>query len=182
MDFCDDVDTIFTKKGIDKDPLYRVPQIDKSIIEPIKSVPVKFTPQEEQILGALLEGYESAFKSKRVHLKPIFEDFDITKIGYVTKNQFTRTLKQFDLLPKDDLSFNLLLKKYMDKGNLNEVNYYQFIRDVDKYNEESKVISKTYADSFIGFENVPKTFKAAITTDVPQDLNDLLGKLRRKVK
>lgn len=32
MDFCDDVDLIFTKKGIDKDPLYKVPQIDKSII------------------------------------------------------------------------------------------------------------------------------------------------------
>lgn len=32
MDFCDDIDTIFTKKGIDKDPLYRVPQIDKSIV------------------------------------------------------------------------------------------------------------------------------------------------------
>lgn len=32
MDFCDDVDVIFTKKWIDKDPLYKVPQIDKSII------------------------------------------------------------------------------------------------------------------------------------------------------
>jgi hypothetical protein len=43
MDFCDDVDTIFTKKGIDKDPLYKVPQIDKSIVEPIKYIPVQFT-------------------------------------------------------------------------------------------------------------------------------------------
>jgi Ca2+-binding EF-hand superfamily protein len=84
-------------------------------------------------------------------LKPLFEDFDITKIGYVTKNQFTRILKQFDFIPKDDHAFNLLLKRYMDKGNLNEVNYYQFIRDVDKYNEDSKAISKTYADSFTGF-------------------------------
>jgi len=32
MDFCDDVDLIFTKKGIDKDPLFKVPQIDKTII------------------------------------------------------------------------------------------------------------------------------------------------------
>lgn len=99
----------------------------------------------------MLASYESAFKSKRVHLKPLFEDFDITKIGYVTKNQFTRILKQFDFIPKDDFSFNLLLKRYMDNGNLNEVNYYQFIRDVDKYNEDSKLISQTYADSFIGF-------------------------------
>lgn len=54
-----------------------------------------------------------------MHLKPLFEDFDITQIGYVTKNQFTRILKQFDFIPKDDHGFNLLLKKYMDKGNLN---------------------------------------------------------------
>lgn len=119
MTFCDDVDAIFTKKGIDKDPLYRVPQIDKSIIEPIKSVPVQFTAEEQNKLNQLLQSYESAFKSKRVHLKPLFEDFDITKVGYVTKNQFTRILKQFDFIPKDDHAFNLLLKRYMDKGNLN---------------------------------------------------------------
>lgn len=46
MDFCDDVDLIFTRKWIDKDPLFKVPQIDKSIIEPIKSVPVQFTTEE----------------------------------------------------------------------------------------------------------------------------------------
>ena len=32
MDFCEDVDTIFTTKGIDKNPEYKVPQIDKSIV------------------------------------------------------------------------------------------------------------------------------------------------------
>jgi hypothetical protein len=45
MDFCDDVDVIFTKKGIDKDPLFKVQQIDKTIVEPIKYVPVNFTPE-----------------------------------------------------------------------------------------------------------------------------------------
>lgn len=45
MNFCEDVDEIFTKKGIDKNPTYKVPQIDKTIIEPIKSVPVQFTPE-----------------------------------------------------------------------------------------------------------------------------------------
>lgn len=37
-------------------------------------------------------------------------------------------------MPKNEKQFNLLLKKYMDRGNLSEVNYYQFIQDVDKYN------------------------------------------------
>ena len=40
MDFCEDVDAIFTTKGIEKDPLCKVSQIDKSIVEPIKHVPV----------------------------------------------------------------------------------------------------------------------------------------------
>lgn len=48
----------------------------------------------------MLESYQKAISNKRVHLKPLFEDFDITKIGYVTKNQFTRILKQFDFVPK----------------------------------------------------------------------------------
>lgn len=100
-------------------------------------------------------------------MKPLFEDFDITKIGYVTKNQFTRILKQFDFVPKNDRLFNLLLKKYMDRGNLNEVNYYQFIQDVDKYNEDGKLISKTYADSFINFEQKPRPNKANIRNEVP---------------
>ena len=51
----------------------------------------------------------------------------------------------------------------MDKGNLNEVNYYEFIRDVDKYNEDSKEISQSYANSFVGFEKKPRPNKATIS-------------------
>jgi Ca2+-binding EF-hand superfamily protein len=182
MDFCDDVDAIFTTKGIDKDPLHKVPQIDRTIIEPIKSVPVEFTEEENELLIDLLRSYQIAFRNKRLHMKPLFEDFDITKIGYVTKNQFTRLLKQEDLIPNNERQFNLLLKKYMDKGNLNEVNYYQFIRDIDQYNEDSKTISKNYADSFIGFRHEPRVSNATISNETPQDLNDLLGRIGRKVK
>lgn len=70
----------------------------------------------------------------------------------------------------------------MDKGNLNEVNYYQFIRDVDKYNEDSKVISESYASSFAGFVKKPRPNAATISNENPQDLEDLLAKIRRKVK
>ena len=40
----------------------------------------------------LLEEYRTAVKNKRIHLKPIFQDFDITKNGHVTKVQFLRVL------------------------------------------------------------------------------------------
>lgn len=34
------------------------------------------------------------------------------------------------MLP-DEKVLNLLLKKYIDRGNLDEVNYYDFCRDVE---------------------------------------------------
>jgi hypothetical protein len=35
----------------------------------------------------------------------------------------------------DSSALNLLLKKYIDNGNLDEVNYYVFCKDVDIYDE-----------------------------------------------
>lgn len=58
----------------------------------------------------------------------------------------------------------------MDRGNLNEVNYYEFIRDVDRYFEESHKQSKTYADSFEGFQHKERLSKVAIKNDQPNDL------------
>lgn len=46
MDFCEDVDQVFTTKGLDKDPLFRVTQIDKTVFEPVKHIAIKFTPEE----------------------------------------------------------------------------------------------------------------------------------------
>lgn len=43
MDFCEDIDTVFTLKGLDKNPLQKVPQIDKTVFEPIKHIEIHFT-------------------------------------------------------------------------------------------------------------------------------------------
>ena len=159
----------------------RVGQIDKTAFEPIKHSALKFTPEEQKQLEQLLKGYQSVIATKRLHLKPQFEDFDITKIGYVTKNQFCRILKQFNLTPNDYL-YNLLLKKYMDKGNLDEVNYYEFIRDVDRYGEVGLDLSKTHTDRFADYAYKPRESKATIRHQAPDDLTDLLSRLRRTVK
>ena len=45
MTFCDDVDAVFTTKEIEKDPLCKVSQIDKSVFQPIKQIEVQFTPE-----------------------------------------------------------------------------------------------------------------------------------------
>ena len=120
--------------------------------------------------------------TRRLHLKPQFEDFDITKIGYVTKNQFVRILKQFELFPPNEKLFNLLLKKYMDRGNLADVNYYEFIRDVDRYNEIGQQLSKSHTDNFQNYSYMPRQSHATIRSHAPDSLNDLLARLRRLVK
>jgi len=73
----------------------RVGKIEKSVFEPVRHSALDFTPQEEASFKELIQGYREVITTKRLHLKPQFEDFDITKIGYVTKNQFVRILKQF---------------------------------------------------------------------------------------
>ena len=36
--------------------------------------------------------YRVAIQNRRIHLKPQFQDFDITKNGHVSKSQFLRVL------------------------------------------------------------------------------------------
>jgi Ca2+-binding EF-hand superfamily protein len=182
MDFCEDIDKVFTLKELEKDPLRRVDQIEKTVFEPVKHSALSFTPEESDQFYQLLRGYQEAITTKRLHLKPQFEDFDITKIGYVTKNQFCRILKQFDLTPPTDSLFNLLLKKYMDRGNLDEVNYYEFIRDVDQYGNIGLNLSKSHTETFKDFTYKPRESKATIRHQAPDDLSDLMARLRRVVK
>jgi hypothetical protein len=44
MDFCDDIDLVWTTKGIDKDPLYRVPSYDTALTLPARRVFLDLTP------------------------------------------------------------------------------------------------------------------------------------------
>jgi len=87
-------------------------------------------------------------------------------------------LNQFGLFPKEE-ALNLILKRYTDKGTLDEVNYYEFCRDVDIY-DEGVAVSKAYADSFKNWTGSKTEVNRWIYNDKPNDLEDLLAKLRRR--
>ena len=70
----------------------------------------------------------------------------------------------------------------MDKSNLDEVNYYEFIRDVDRYGETGLNLSKSHTDRFADYKYKPRESKATIRFQAPDDLRDLLSRLRRTVK
>lgn len=74
-------------------------------------------------------------------LKQTFQDFDKTKCSHITVSQFSRTLTQLGLLPCPTY-FNLLIRKYIDNGNANEVNYVKFCDDVDNVAEMLETVIK----------------------------------------
>lgn len=179
--FVDNIDKVFTTPGIEKDPLYKVDSVDYNTTLAARRKYLELTPEEEEHLAMIIHDYQQLIKNRRVLLKPTFEDFDKTHLGYVSRNQFLRILNQFKLFPNNE-ALNLLLKRYTDKGNLDEVNYYAFIRDVDQYDDEGKKISKDHAESFKIPSNQAGKTVGFISNENPESLDDLFAKIRRKTK
>lgn len=59
------------------------------------------------------------------------------------------------------------------------MNYYEFCRDVDIY-DEGVEISEKHATAFKTFKKTNDNLNAYIYNDIPNDLEDLLAKLRKK--
>ena len=70
--------------------------------------------------------------ANRILLKPGFQDFDKSNSQHITAQQFLRVLKNLNLMPPSDALFDLIIRRYCDRGNTKEVNYYHFCRDVDR--------------------------------------------------
>lgn len=113
----------------------------------------------------------------RIHLKPVFQDFDITKNGHVTKAQFLRVLDLLRISTPDHIT-QVLLRRYMDKGNLDEVNYVDFCEDIDN----EKMLFGVGRDFNHSFEYFPKTqartSKAEIVRNTPDDVEDVIARIR----
>jgi hypothetical protein len=41
-------------------------------------------------------------------------------------------MKELGLIPPEENLFQILLRKYFDKGNIREINYFSFCADIDK--------------------------------------------------
>lgn len=82
-------------------------------------------------------------------IKPQLQDYDRTNSCHVTAEQFRRVLKELKIIPDNESEFQLLLRRYFDKGNVREVNYFKFCADIDRtedifppYNAKNPVESK----------------------------------------
>lgn len=81
---------------------------------------------------AALQEMRRIVVANRILIKPSFQDFDKSKCCHVTDQQFARVLKKLNIIPSSERVFELVIRKYFDKGNTKEVNYFTFCQDVDR--------------------------------------------------
>ena len=41
-------------------------------------------------------------------------------------------MKELNLIPPKEELFQILIRKYLDKGNIREINYFKFCADIDR--------------------------------------------------
>lgn len=180
-DFCATINSAFTTYGIQKDPLAVVKPVTVDLTIPARRKYLEMDDVQKQQMLDILNEYKQAIQIKRIHLKQMFQDFDITNNQHVTKYQFLRTLSQVGLSASDDI-LNLILKTYCDKGNADEVNYFDFCNDIDSP-EQLFGVGRGYNHSFDYYpRNRPRITGKEIKRDLPEDVEDALAKLRQFCK
>jgi len=178
--FCKTIDRVFTTRGIEKDPLFEVPQIVSDTTIPARRHFLKLNEDHRDKLMHILNLVNKEIQTRRVLIKPHFQDFDRTRNGYVTRSQFLRVLSTFDIYPKDEY-LDILLRCYTDNGNLNEVNYFEFCKDVDGQDSITQSINNKHASQFT-IPPVPHTVQPYIYKDSNASLQEVVARIQRKVK
>lgn len=80
----------------------------------------------------LMTGLNRHVVSNRILLKPGFMDFDRSKSQHITAQQFLRVMKTLNIMPPSEELFDLIIRRYCDRGNTKEINYFHFCKDVDR--------------------------------------------------
>ena len=84
-DFVANINRAFTIKGIDKSPTTVVAPVTQGDTLLARRKYLSSNPAVGAEIDQILDQYRQAVKTMRIHLKPVFQDFDITKNGHVTK-------------------------------------------------------------------------------------------------
>lgn len=176
VNFCASINSAFTRTGIQKAPTTRVPAVTQNDTLLARR---KYLQGDETDIEAILEEYRNAVATRRIHLKPVFQDFDHTRCGHVTKQQFLRVVDLLKISAPDHVT-QAVLRRYMDKGNVDEVNYVDFCDQVDGSNALYGV-GRDFNHSFAYFPKTqPRVSKAEIERNTPQDVEDVLARIRTK--
>lgn len=128
--FSADIDTAFTCKGLESNPLAVIEMPSPATTMPARRNRMSLTPEEQETIAVVEEKIRAQTGVRRILIRPTFQDFDPTRRGHVTKGQFGRVMHclGFEL---DESSVNILCKAYCDLGNHVDFNYLDFCASCD---------------------------------------------------
>lgn len=119
-DFCANVDNVFSDTCD-----------TQAVIDNSKST-ANFNDSEKTTMINMINAIRVEIKNRRILIKPQFQDYDRTQCQHITSEQFRRVMKELRLIPSSEPLFQLIMRKYLDQGNIREINYRAFCADIDK--------------------------------------------------
>jgi Ca2+-binding EF-hand superfamily protein len=76
--FVENIDSAFTLKGIEKNPSIKVPTIHREETREKGKKLLEFDENEKEAIQDIMEAYRDVVRTRRLNLKPMFQDFDRT--------------------------------------------------------------------------------------------------------
>lgn len=127
-DLVEEVDTVFTIKGLEKTPLVRPGEyVIPDFLNPEK----RLTNEEAIFLDKTLRKLALLARKYRVNPKSFFQDADRANIGIVPSSRFS-SLLSFFRLEVDEREMNIIIKRFYVKSMI-EINYHDFDDVLKKY-------------------------------------------------
>lgn len=193
MAFADEINSIFTQKGLEQDPLKNVPSATRAAQSIDMDEGVPLSSVEESELMTTLENIHELIARKRLYIKPLFEDFDQVRRGYIPSSKFERALSMFQLLPSSPMQVQTLIKKFSEKpssAKYADVNYKAFLSAIDAVAHGAKTVDSAISyrrqreDAPSGIASTSKPIHSASdsSTNVlsnQMDVEEVLSKIRR---
>ncbi|XP_054262606.1 uncharacterized protein LOC128986314 [Macrosteles quadrilineatus] len=142
--FEDDIEAVFTKKGLERLPDYHVDCPPMEVRDLPRRGNVYSGLSEDRMVSCedVVRIVKDKIRRNGLNLLPDFNDFDRARNGHVNRNQFRQVLKLNCILLSDEQVYSLE-QRYLDELGLN---YFQFMKEVDPYPEPQPLYEQMIAD------------------------------------
>lgn len=136
-DFCADVDAGFTRPGLEKEPMTVVAMPDATSTAAARRNTMRLGYDRRSQAALVEEKVRTKVRLRRILMKPMFEDMDRARRGYITRNQFSRAMGNLGF-KLNEMEIGLLGGVYCNNGNHLDFNYKDFCLAVDPLDEDTQ--------------------------------------------
>lgn len=171
QEFLNNMNSVFNDKGLERFPTKKFVNQNQLLTHDRKPL----SEEKEQQCSLLLDKIRDIVKTKRILMKPIFQDFDKTKKGtystdHVTNSRFERALHMVGIHLTSE-EYAVLQEKYDDLGTGLDVNYKMFLEDVDEILDGSNIPYKNLEVSSSGLSVINPEKEQKTLQDIMEDIS-----------